>query len=211
MIIEHYDDKYFEWQKKVGEFGGEANLFKFEKHIQDEDVVLDFGCGGGFLLNNINCRRKIGVEVNPDARKYAEKKGIECFASIEGVRDESVDIIISNHALEHVDNPVFYVKQFGRVLKSGGKVVICVPHEVNKRVNKEDIHMHMYTWSPQNLYNLFKVCGFNVQSCKRLTFAWMKHFITIQKIVGWKAFGVLCRINGMRIHQYQTILIGNKI
>lgn len=43
----YYDEKYFEWQKTVGEFGGKANLFKFEKYINEDSDVLDFGCGGG--------------------------------------------------------------------------------------------------------------------------------------------------------------------
>lgn len=43
----YYGEKYFEWQKAVGEFGGRANLFKFEKYIKENDNVLDFGCGGG--------------------------------------------------------------------------------------------------------------------------------------------------------------------
>ena len=35
--------------------------------------VLDFGCGGGYLLDKINCKKKFGVEINNIAIKEAEK------------------------------------------------------------------------------------------------------------------------------------------
>ena len=70
---EYYDNKYFDdYQKKIGEFGGKANLFKFKKFINHDSKVLDFGCGGGFLLNNINCSYKAGIEINSVARNFCK-------------------------------------------------------------------------------------------------------------------------------------------
>src|SRR5260370_42501062 len=71
VILSHYDVHYFnDFQKKIGEFGGRANKFMFEKHVLAAGTVLDFGCGGGFLLNNPNCSEKIGVRVNPGTREF---------------------------------------------------------------------------------------------------------------------------------------------
>ena len=47
-VSEHYDDDYFDWQAEAGEFGGWANQTKFVDYISKDDVVLDFGCGGGY-------------------------------------------------------------------------------------------------------------------------------------------------------------------
>lgn len=65
LVSAHYDNNYFIWQAPLGEFGGWANQSKFEEYITPDSVVLDFGCGGGFLLKNLVCRKRIGVEVNP--------------------------------------------------------------------------------------------------------------------------------------------------
>ena len=43
----HYDKKYFDWQQNVGIVGGVLNKFKFENYINDTDILMDFGCGGG--------------------------------------------------------------------------------------------------------------------------------------------------------------------
>ena len=97
----YYDRDYFNlYQKKIGEFGGKANIFKFKDHILSTDNVLDFGCGGGFLLSNIDCNYKAGIEVNPVARNFSKNDlVIDCFSSINEVEDEKFDVIISNHAL----------------------------------------------------------------------------------------------------------------
>lgn len=210
-ISGHYNGKYFNWQKLVGEFGGKANLFKFEEHIKETSDVLDFGCGGGYLLANINTRgRKIGIEVNPVARAEAKKKGIECLEDMTKVDDASVDVIISNHALEHVDNPFFYINEFKRVLRPNGKIVLCVPHETNAKVNGNDSNMHLYTWSPQNLYNLLTVNGFKVYKCQRLCHAWMPNCRQIQSLVGWNLFNKLCFLYSKMIRQYQVIAVAAK-
>ena len=50
----YYDKNYFDWQKQIGVLGGSLNKFKFESHVKDTDILMDFGCGGGYLLNNFN-------------------------------------------------------------------------------------------------------------------------------------------------------------
>ena len=77
----YYDADYFDWQRNIGEFGGWANAFKFKDSITERDVVVDFGCGGGFLLNNLECKRRIGIEPNPSAAEYVKNFGIKHFNS----------------------------------------------------------------------------------------------------------------------------------
>ena len=53
--------------KNSAVFGGIANSFKFKKNVKPEYTVIDFGCGGGFLLKNLNCKKKFGIEINTSA------------------------------------------------------------------------------------------------------------------------------------------------
>lgn len=208
----HYDKKYFDWQKTIGEFGGQANLFKFEKYIKDTDTVLDFGCGGGYLLKNINTNgRKIGIEINPNAKEIAESNGVEVYSCLYDIPNESVDVIISNHALEHTDYPLDILKEFKRVLKKEGIVIVVVPHEYSKKVNRLDQNMHLYTWSPQTLFNLFKQADILPIEAETICHMWMPHYQKIQQLFGWNIFHILCKIycfiNGKG---YQTKVVGRK-
>ena len=37
-------------------------MFKFENEVTETDVLLDFGCGGGYFLDNFKNSKKIGFE-----------------------------------------------------------------------------------------------------------------------------------------------------
>jgi 2-polyprenyl-3-methyl-5-hydroxy-6-metoxy-1,4-benzoquinol methylase len=75
----YYDAEYFDWQKNIGAFGGWANAFMFGPSVAKDDTVIDFGCGGGFLLKNLDCKNKIGIEPNAEASESIEKKRYSTF------------------------------------------------------------------------------------------------------------------------------------
>lgn len=80
-----YGEAYFNYQRRIGAFGGKANLFKFLPFIDEKDTVLGFGCGGGYLLENIVCSKKAGVEINEFARHEAQNRGLTVYEKIEDV------------------------------------------------------------------------------------------------------------------------------
>jgi len=192
-----YNEKYFSWQRTIGEFGGKANIFKFEQHIRPTDVVLDFGCGGGWLLKNLECARRMGVEVNPVAAKVAAENGIECYASLDVAPDESVNVVISNHALEHVHSPYKTLKQLRRKLVSDGLLVVVAPCEGSTLFyDRNDVNQHLYTWNPQLLGNLATHAGYDVIDVFPLYHKWPRNFLGIQRRFGWRVFHFLARLNG---------------
>ena len=128
----HYRDKYFEWQSNVGIFGAIANRIKFEKFIKEDQKVLDFGCGGGYMLSTFNNIEKYGVEISDIAREEAKEK-MKVYKRSSELPDNFFDLIISNHALEHCDNPLLELKELYRSLKKGGLICIVVPID-NKKI-----------------------------------------------------------------------------
>ena len=76
-----YNNEYYNWQKQIGIIGGKLNKFKFEKEVKETDVLMDFGCGGGYLLKELICKEKHGVEINPAAAKESRKNKIKIFKS----------------------------------------------------------------------------------------------------------------------------------
>lgn len=194
--MEYYDETYFDWQKNIGAFGGQAELFKFEGFIQEDFNVIDFGSGGGDLLSNIKCNGKIGVEINESARRYAKKLGIATVKAVDEVPDQWADLIISNHALEHVENPVNELRKLYKKLKIGGKVVLVVPHEKSNPYKASDINFHLYTWSEMNLGNLFTHAGYHVIEVKEIVHKWPPNFMRLRKVFGKKGFDSICRVYG---------------
>ena len=198
---DHYNSDYFEWQRKIGMFGGKANSFKFERSIKPNDTVIDFGCGGGFLLQNLNCSERLGVEVNESAHQQIIENGVRPFISPKALLDdrgaECADVIVSNNALEHTLNPLLELKSLLPLLKSGGKIHFVVPCDnISYRWTPNDINFHLYSWSPMNLGNLFVEAGFEVIEVKPYIRKWPPFYQKIQKVFGWSVFNLLCRIWG---------------
>lgn len=173
----YYGKKYFDWQKKAGLYGGMQDIWKFQKYIKNTDVVLDFGCGGGYLLEKINCKKRVGVEVNKTAQKIAQKKGITVFDSLQKLpRSLEFDIIISHHTLEHVDNPTGTLKELKKYLKPKGRMIHVVPVDDYRKQPKfytNDINQHLYTWTPLLLGNLFVHCGYKVKKVQLVPYLWL--------------------------------------
>ena len=67
---------------------------------------MEFGSGGGYLLNNIHAEKKIGIEINDTARAAAKEIGIDSVKYISDIPDDYADLIISTSVLEHVENPL---------------------------------------------------------------------------------------------------------
>ncbi|MEH0155459.1 methyltransferase domain-containing protein [Limibacter armeniacum] len=194
--MSHYNKEYFDWQKNIGAFGGSANLFKFDDFVREDTKVIDFGSGGGFLLSNMKSTEKVGVEINPVARENANKMGIKTVEDANELENEWADVIISNHALEHVESPLDELKKLNTKLKKGGKIVFVVPYERNNKYKEGDINFHLYTWSEMNLGNLFSLAGFKVISVGELKHKWPPKFAKIRQVFGDSIFHLSCKIYG---------------
>lgn len=192
----HYDKNYFKWQESVGRFSSEACAFIYRPYILPENVVLDFGCGGGFMLANLKCAKKFGVEINPSACVEAKKNGIEVFACVDEIPPSSIDVVISNHALEHVHDPLGELRKIRRALRSGGRLVLVTPFERRINWKPDDINQHLFTWSPMNLGNLATAAGFKVESAAVISHRFPPGGMAIRKLVGSSLFHLLCWVWG---------------
>ena len=191
----HYNSDYFAWQKQIGELGGIVNALRFRSYVNSMDRVIDFGCGGGYLLANIHCREKIGVEPNAAARAHAESKGIFCYPNCDPIKDGWADVIISNSCLEHTYNPFGELTKLRAKVRERGTLVFSVAHEtLGWKYMHGDINQHLYTWSPMAIGNLFNAAGFKVVSVHVTRDAWPPNAPRVFSVLGIRLFMLVCRL-----------------
>ncbi|WP_028242877.1 class I SAM-dependent methyltransferase [Pseudobutyrivibrio ruminis] len=209
--VEHYDERYFEWQKPMGVFGAKVSYRRFKPYVKDTDTLVEFGCAGGYLLQEFENNNKVGIEVNDFARAYCSKQGIKSVKYTNEISDNYADIIISTHVLEHVERPLDELRQLYRVLKTGGKIVFYVPNEsCDVDYKRSDIDNHLYTWNCLTLGNLFKAAGFFVYSVQNIKEVWPNDWEAVERDLGSDVFDELSVIKGTASNINNCLIVAYK-
>ncbi|MBC8002446.1 MAG: class I SAM-dependent methyltransferase [Opitutaceae bacterium] len=139
---------------------------KFQPYIRPSDVVFEFGVGSGWNLASLQCARKIGCDVADFLAIDVGHRGIEFLPDLNSMPAASVDIVLCHHALEHVPDPFSTLRELKHLIKPGGKLLLCVPFEKERRYRKfnpAEPNHHLFSWNIQTLGNLASDAGFSIQ------------------------------------------------
>ena len=93
----------------------------------------------------------VSFVLNPKSFESLLFKTVDFGTSSKELPSDYFDLIISNNALEHCENPFLELKELHRSLKKNGKICIVVPLDsLNYKYVSNDIDFHLYSWSPIN-------------------------------------------------------------
>lgn len=121
------------------------NLYKnnFDRNF------LDLGCGLGYASSAIDNRwNKYGLETSSDAIEIAKKyiphihKG---DLKEDTYPEEFFDAVLCYHVIEHVKNPIPFIKNIHKILKTHGHLIVGTPNfgsDVAKRFGKKFRLLH---------------------------------------------------------------------
>jgi len=94
----------------------EANGF-FDKYVQGK--VIDIGVGRIDTHDGADA-------LNETCDTWDKDNGDAHY--MHGVEDETYDTVYNSHLLEHLEDPVLAIKNWYRILKKGGYLIMAVPH-----------------------------------------------------------------------------------
>jgi SAM-dependent methyltransferase len=206
----HYDERYFAWQNQSIDLKARRKIRTFQPYVQPTDTVLDFGCAGGSLVGGLRAARRIGVEINDVAREAAVSQyDIEGYRSLADVADNTVDVVVTNHTLEHLASPYEALLQIAPKLKPGGRLVIVVPIDdwrAQRRWRPGDINRHLFTWTPMNLGNLLDEAGYAVEEQRIIRRTIMRGYDTFAKLPE-PAFEFICWFYSVVRHRQHLLMV----
>jgi SAM-dependent methyltransferase len=141
---------------------GELQAEALKKYITEFDSVLEFGCGIGRVLCNINSDKKTGVDVCQEFLDKIPDPNIVKIKSdgrsILGIDNESVDFIYSLMVFQHTKKED-HVNTLGRlyeILANGGKMLIQFPQNPNSYYKQSEF-VNIYT--KEEIISYCEACG----------------------------------------------------
>jgi SAM-dependent methyltransferase len=130
------------------------------------DKRLDIGCG------NNKVPGAIYLDVDPNAHPDI-LHDLNVFPY--PILDRSFDEIVAKHIIEHLDNPIGFMREIARILKPGGTVYIETPHFSSRVAYSEPQHKSFFSYFMFNsliqgldlevieqritFYKSFRACG----------------------------------------------------
>jgi|GEM_PF-2093975 len=136
--LEVWNGFYEKYLEELYKGGTVKYLFDFgHRYLANVDkkkgIVLDFGCGSGYhyAFEDINNTKKyILMDSNVNTIEQLKKSYPDVILTNGKeipLEDASVDYLICSHILEHIHDITDILKEFNRVLKQGGELLLVAP------------------------------------------------------------------------------------
>lgn len=164
--------------------------------------VLDVGCAGYSVEKKAKALgrhdlKHAGVDYSPsgDAPDGFEMETCDLNAEPIPFSDDSFDLVIATHVIEHISDPISFFREIGRVTKPGGSIYIEAPSERSTMVPGmwfafEDTRSLSFwddpthlgrPWPPQALHRLAMCYGYEPVAVGYRT-SWKDKFKSLVKI-----------------------------
>jgi len=197
---------YTRSQPSVGRIRSLAQRLPIESAIDfvaptapPELKVLDVGCGNGSAIVELVHRGHVcvGFEIDPDAAAVARIRGamVVVASSLEeaNFHHGSFDLVLANHVIEHVRDPVATMRLMGLLSRPNGHVAVSVPN-AGSIVAKvfgpawigHEVPRHMQLFTAESLLYAFGAAELTVVGNRFQPFLWPgPYFCNIRDL--WRA------------------------
>jgi len=168
LIQEIYKNRFQDEYEKRDKVWKVLTKEYFQRFINDSATVLEVAAGYCHFINNVNCKNKIAIDINPDITKYANKDVqilISTSTDIQSIQDSTIDNIFISNFFEHLtkDDILKTLKECHRILKNNGNLMILQP---NIRYCAKDYWMffdHITPIDDRALVEVLSALGFEIK------------------------------------------------
>ena len=148
-------------------------LDKFARNFHPKSIVCDAGCGPGHITRYLFDKglNIFGIDISERCIRIARRENPRILFQIMdmaklGIADESIDGIVSFYSIIHTPKRLVHMlfREFGRVLKKGGKILVVV-----KKGNTEGYvdelagfrtHLYFTSFTEEELKSYLQTYGF---------------------------------------------------
>ncbi len=190
------DDLFFSTDKKSDQFVYDQNYYGSSPYTQlpilkdayfqnkinkiltlypkERLKILDVGCGWGNFLQILNKSHLpyLGIDISQEAVAICQKKTLNCqmadLINLSRNSQQKFSVITFFQVIEHLKNPLDYLKAAKKLLKKNGILLITTPNNSSPlrslfgpKWSVYNTPSHYYFYSKKSLGRLLKMAGFD--------------------------------------------------
>ena len=93
--------------------------------------VLEVGCGPGVFYKSWNQLNVdwIGTDINPLWKQFGQENGVPVSNAPMDSIEEKFDVVMAHQVIEHVEDPITFIKGIKALLKPGGIIHLELPNQ----------------------------------------------------------------------------------
>lgn len=136
--------------------------------------ILDIGCGSGLLVDMLTGEGydSTGLDLSGEVINYARlhSRGKYLCAGVDNIKVK-YDMVIMSHILEHLPNPVGYLRKVAHLIKPSGFLLVVVPnlggYDIGSIWRRESCallfdHTHVMAFSKRGLNLVLGKAGYQI-------------------------------------------------
>lgn len=201
LIVQQTNPRVNSWLNKGYEFGAPGStpldtgsfsekrsgaiIKALSSSLGSQGVVgrsfLEIGCGSGYLLyllKRSGAARCLGVEPGPLARIGSKKYQTEIKQGFfePGKIAEKFDVVFTTCVLEHINQPLKFLRGLKTCVKSGGILFTAVPDcELGLSIGDISLlaHLHVAYFTRRSLHQLYLKLGFDKIDFTTTGYGWL--------------------------------------
>lgn len=141
------------------------------EYLDKSHSCLELGCASGYFLSTVkdDVHDVSGIETHVLLSEYCRGLGIPTYRALDECRDGQFDRVFMFFLLEHIGDPVGYLRSVRRVMKKGGKLFVVVPNAGDALLTLYDIPAfrsfyftpaHQFYYTKDTLEQVLGAAGF---------------------------------------------------
>jgi SAM-dependent methyltransferase len=164
-----YEEKYHDIEEWNWWFVARRRaVLSLLKNTGKKSKILDIGCAGGPLLNDLKQQgfeNVAGADFSAEAVAKCEGRGLKAYqmdAHNLEFAPNSFDLLIASDSLEHLEFDEKALTNWYSILKPGGRIIVFVPAYKFLWSEQDVVNFHFRRYTRTNLVAKMQKAGFNV-------------------------------------------------
>ena len=147
-----------------------AELIRRTTSLPAKARILEVGCGTGHNIQMLEQFGKVdGIEIDPEARAFAEKRLGRKIASaplpeLPGIKRGQYDLVAALDVVEHIEDDRAAIAALASCLRPGGKLLVTVPAHQWMWSAHDELNHHKRRYSKSGLGRLIQVAPLQLEA-----------------------------------------------